>query len=99
MEEECGNVKYSLRILRRGLARCQFNEGLLTKAIKQQEKLHNMDGARGMLSMLKHEAIERVWKGVLEGALFEARAGRTLVARKFLQYLIQHVPWYAVRPI
>ena len=94
MEEECGHVKYSLKILRKGLSRCQFNEGLLTKAIKQQEKLHNMEEARGMLSILKHESIERVWKAVLEGALLEARAGRIIVARKFLQYLIQHVPWY-----
>ena len=32
-------------------------------------------------------------QAVLEGALLEARAGRIQVARKFLQYLIQHVPW------
>ena len=32
-------------------------------------------------------------QAVLEGALLEARAGRIPVARKFLQYLIQHVPW------
>jgi hypothetical protein len=47
-----------------------------------------------MLSVLKYESIDRVWKAVFEGALLEARAGRIIVARKFLQYLIQHVPWY-----
>jgi hypothetical protein len=45
-----------------GLSQCKLNEGLLTKAIKQQEKLHDVDAARGMLSALRHESIERVWK-------------------------------------
>ena len=49
-----------------GLSQCKLNEGLLTKAIKQQEKLHDVDAARGMLSALRHESIERVWK-VREG--------------------------------
>lgn len=49
-----------------GLSQCKLNEGLLTKAIKQQEKLHDVDAARGMLSALRHESIERVWK-VTEG--------------------------------
>jgi hypothetical protein len=35
-----------------------------------------------------------IYRAVLEGALLEARAGRITVARKFLQYLIQQVPWY-----
>ena len=44
------------------MSQCKLNEGLLTKAIKQQEKLHDVDAARGMLSALRHESIERVWK-------------------------------------
>jgi predicted Zn-dependent protease len=35
MEEECGNLGQALKILKRGLRECQFNESLLTKAIKQ----------------------------------------------------------------
>ena len=44
-----------------------FNELLLTRAIKQHEKLHNLSAARTMLSILKHKSIERVWKAVFEG--------------------------------
>ena len=50
-----------------GLSQCRLNEGLLTKAIKQQEKLHDVQAARGMLSVLRHESIERVWKVDLSG--------------------------------
>ncbi len=94
MEEECGKLRESLKILRHGLKMCNFNEGLLTKAIRQQERLHKLKDARGMLSVLKYESIEKVWRAVLEGALLEARAGRLSVARKVLKFLIQNVPWY-----
>ena len=94
MEDELGNVESSLIILRKGLRKCAFNEGLLTKAIKQQERLHNLREAREMLSVLKHESIDRVWRAVLEGSLLEARAGEIAVARKLLKYLMCHVPWY-----
>eukprot|EP01041_Mallomonas_annulata_P006669 gene6669-13501_t len=95
MEDELGNIESSLIILRKGLRQCNnFNEGLLTKAIKQQERLHNLREAREMLSCLKHQSIDRVWKAVLEGALLEARAGEIAVARKLLKYLMWHVPWY-----
>jgi tetratricopeptide (TPR) repeat protein len=43
---------------------------------------------------LKHVGIEKVWRSVLEGALLEARAGNTLMARRVLKYLMHHVPWY-----
>eukprot|EP00607_Mallomonas_marina_P009137 CAMPEP_0182422658 /NCGR_PEP_ID=MMETSP1167-20130531/8401_1 /TAXON_ID=2988 /ORGANISM="Mallomonas Sp, Strain CCMP3275" /LENGTH=1499 /DNA_ID=CAMNT_0024600895 /DNA_START=12 /DNA_END=4508 /DNA_ORIENTATION=+ len=94
MEDELGNIESSLIILRRGLRQCTFNEALLTKAIKQQERLHNLREAREMLSVLKHEPIDRAWRAVLEGTLLEARAGEIATARKFLKYLISHVPWY-----
>ena len=54
--------KIASTVLPTGLSQCKLNEGLLTKAIKQQEKLHDVDAARGMLSALRHESIERVWK-------------------------------------
>jgi hypothetical protein len=40
---------------------------------------------------LKHQPLERVWKAVFEGALFEARAGKTNAARQFLKYLLENV--------
>ena len=83
LEEECGEIRSSLKVLRKGLLTCTFNEALLTKAIKQQERLNNVDDARKMLSVLKHEAIDRVWKSMLEGALLEARAGRILLTFLF----------------
>ena len=47
-----------------------------------------------MLSQLKHSSIDKVWKSVLEGSLFEARCGNIDIARKLFKYLISHVPWY-----
>lgn len=91
MEEECGDSKYSLKILRKGLSLCSFHEGLLTRALKQLEKLHNVHEARGMLSALKYESIDKVWRAVLEGALLESRIGRVDVARRFFKYLMSHV--------
>lgn len=38
--------------------------------------------------------LSQVWKSVLEGALFEARTGNVVIARKLFKYLISHVPWY-----
>jgi hypothetical protein len=35
-----------------------------------------------------------VWKSVLEGTLFEARAGNIAVSRKLFKYLMTHVSWY-----
>lgn len=93
MEDECGHTENSLVILKRGL-KLNFNEALLTRAIKQQERLHDMDAARHMLSMLKRESIDRVWRAIFEGALLEARAGQFRVARQWLKYLMDQVPWY-----
>ena len=80
--------------MRRGLQKCRYNEGLLTKAIRHLERLHRLNDARGMLSALKHESMEKVWKSILEGAMLEARAGRLKVARELFKLLIQNVPWY-----
>jgi hypothetical protein len=93
MEDECGNIKYSLKILGRGLEVCKFNEALLTKAVKQQERLRRLEEARVMLGVLKRESIERVWRAVMEGALLEARAGKIEIARGFLKLLMQNVAW------
>jgi tetratricopeptide (TPR) repeat protein len=94
MEEECGNLERSLTILRKGARTSNYNEVLLTKAIKQHERMNNLSGAREMLGRLKAEAIDVTWRTVLEGALLEARAGNIVVARRFLFALMGKVPWY-----
>ncbi|CBN74834.1 conserved unknown protein [Ectocarpus siliculosus] len=94
LEEEFGDLSRCSQILRRGLTFCEYSETLLIKAVKQEERAGNLDGARELLSRLKHVGIENVWRTVLEGALLEARSGNTDVARKVLKYLMTHVPWY-----
>lgn len=97
MEEDCGDLMASLRVLRKGLSRCSFNEGLLTRALKQLERLHGIQEARGILSILKYESIDKVWRSILEGALLESRIGRIDVARRFFKYLMHHVRYLSVR--
>lgn len=95
LEEDCGDIKRSLKVLKKGLEHFNhFNDQLLTRAIKQQERLNNVEDARKMLSVLKHESIDKGWKPMLEGALMEGRDGKIQAAREFLKYLISHVPWY-----
>jgi tetratricopeptide (TPR) repeat protein len=94
MEEECGNLEQSLLILRKGARTNSYNEVLLTKAIKQHERLNNLNGAREMLGKLQEEAIETTWRTVLEGSLLESRAGNIEMARKLLSALMKRVSWY-----
>jgi tetratricopeptide (TPR) repeat protein len=94
LEEECGDLQKCSQLLRRGLMFCEYSEVLLIKAIKHEERMGSIAGARELLSRLKHVGIEKVWRTVLEGALLEARAGNADVARKVLKYLMTHVPWY-----
>ena len=94
MEEECGHMDKCLAILRRGARTSNYNEVLLTKAIKQHERMNNLSGAREMLGRLQAEAIDMIWRTVLEGALLESRAGNIAVARRLLLALMQRVPWY-----
>jgi tetratricopeptide (TPR) repeat protein len=94
MEEEFGCFEQSLMILQDGLRYCQHNEGLLTKAVKQHERRDENNLARQMLSGLLHESVDRVWRSILEGALFEVRSGEFAAARKIFKFLMQHVSWY-----
>ncbi|KAL3917984.1 MAG: hypothetical protein SGILL_004455, partial [Bacillariaceae sp.] len=94
LEEECGNMSICTKILATGLEYCEYNENLLSRAIKHEEKLGNLPRARELLARLKHVGIEKVWRSVLEGALLEARAGNDAMARRVLKYLMHHVPWY-----
>ena len=77
-----------------GLEYCHYNEGLLAKAARHNEKKYEVILAREMLGALKPEAIDRVWRAVFEGALFESRSGKPHVARQLFKYLMQHVSWY-----
>jgi len=94
LEEESGNLERCASLLSEGLSYCEYNENLLTKAIKHEERMGNLTRARQLLARLKHVGIEKVWRTVLEGALLEARAGNVGMARRVLKYLMHHVPWY-----
>mmetsp|Transcript_10471 Transcript_10471/g.15963 ORF Transcript_10471/g.15963 Transcript_10471/m.15963 type:complete len:1224 (+) Transcript_10471:145-3816(+) len=94
MEEECGHLEESLKILRRGARINKYNDVLLTKAIKQHERLNNIGGAREMLGRLQDGSIDDIWRTVLEGALLESRAGNIAVARKLLAALMNKISWY-----
>lgn len=94
MEEENGRLRRALNILSLGLKVCKVNESLLTRVIRLQERLHKYSEVRGMLSVLKYESVDRIWKSVLEGTLFEARTGNIAISRKLFKYLMKHVSWY-----
>lgn len=94
MEEENGHPIAALHILTLGIMICKLNDTLLPRLIKLYERLHHHTKIRGVLSALKYETFDRAWKSILEGSLFEARAGNFLVSRRIFKYLMKHVPWY-----
>ncbi len=94
MEEECGNQGKCRRILRVGLKFSPLNENLFVKALKVEEKLKNYDEVRKMLATLRDSPVERTWKMLLEGALFEGRCKNTAGARKAFRFLIKNFPNY-----
>ncbi len=75
-------------ILLEGLTHCPYSESLLVKALKHEERIGNLPGARSLMSRLKAESVERTWKTVLEGGLLEARAGNLHVAREVFKVLL-----------
>ena len=90
MEEECGNIVKARQILRVGLRFSALNENLFVKAMKVDEKLKNYQGVRQLLSTLKDVNLERAWRMVLEGALFEGRVGNKEAARTAFRYLLKN---------
>jgi len=94
MEEECGRLHHCQQILHEGLNYCNYSESLLTKAIKHEERMGNLGGARALLGRLRTQTVDKQWRTILEGALLEARHGNVVIARKVFKYLMQHVPWY-----
>lgn len=81
MEEECGNTMLSWRILQVGLRFNQLNENLFVKAVKVLEKLKNYEDVRRLLSELSDVPLEKTWRILMEGALFEGRIGNKVGAR------------------
>lgn len=94
MEEECGQLDRCAEILTAGLSYCPYNESLMVKGIKHEERMGNLAAARALLSRLRNQSIDKAWRTIMEGGLLEARAGNISVARKIFQYLIKNVPWY-----
>ncbi|EFA76592.1 hypothetical protein PPL_10361 [Heterostelium album PN500] len=94
MEEDYGRLEKCQQILQLGLKYCPFNENLLIKGIRHEEKMDNLEGARALLSQLRDQSIFKTWRAVMEGGLLEARAGNIEIARKIFKYLMKHVPWY-----
>lgn len=75
MEEECGNILKSWQILTEGLRFSHLNENLFIKAIKVDEKLGHFDNVRKLVSSMNNVPLEKSWRMILEGALFEGRIG------------------------
>lgn len=71
-----------------------MNENLFVKAIKVEEKGRNFDRVRELLSVLKDVSIDRSWRMILEGALFEGRCGNKEGARKAFRHLIKNCQSY-----
>lgn len=94
MEEENGYPDKALKILNLSIIICKLNESLLPRIIKLRERQHQYDRIRGVLSALKYEALEKSWKSILEGSLFEARIGNFKTTRDNLKFLMRYVPWY-----
>lgn len=82
MEEECGRLKKCQELLRAGLSSVPFNESLMVKAIRLEEKMGNFQAARNVLAKLQFVDFSKSWRVILEGGSLEARAGNVQVARK-----------------
>ena len=94
MEEECGNQEKSRKILIEGLKFSNLNENLFIKAIKVEEKLGNIEAVRDLLADLKGVSIDKTWKMLLEGALFEGRIGNKEGARSQFRDLMDKCQTY-----
>lgn len=66
----------------------QLNENLFIKAIKVDEKLGDYDSVRKLVSSVESIPLDRSWRMMLEGALFEGRIGNQAEARKIFKKLL-----------
>jgi hypothetical protein len=60
------------------------------KAIKIEEKGGNLLRIRQLLGLLNEVPFEKVWRLILEGALFEGRNGNKEGTRTVFKYLISN---------
>lgn len=89
MEEECGNQLLSWKILQVGLRFNPLNENLFVKAVKVLEKLKKYEEIRALMSDLADVPLEKSWRILMEGALFEGRIGNQDGARRAFGYLTE----------
>lgn len=98
MEEECGNQKVSRDILIQGLKFNPLNENLFIKAIKVEEKIGNFTEIRKMIKKIIDAPVDKTWRILLEGALFEGRTSNREAARTQFNHLLKkcktHGPIY-----
>lgn len=85
LEEDCGQLALFDRLLHLGLKFCPYSENLLTKVVRHEEQAHNLTAARALLGHIRFIQFDQSWRLMLEGALLEARAGETQVARRVFQ--------------
>ena len=77
-----------------GLKFSSLNENLFIKAIKVEEKLGNTEAVRTLISELSDVAIDKCWRMLLEGALFEGRIGNRPAARSQFRSLMDKCQSY-----
>ena len=94
MEEDAGELKRSLYALEMALQRCEPQEALLIKALKQYERVGDLAGARSVMARVADADLEKTRRFLAEGALFEARAGSEKTARQVFKYLLQNAGSY-----
>jgi hypothetical protein len=73
--------------LENGLKFSLLNENLFIKAIKVDEKLGEFENIRKLISSVESVPLDKSWRMVLEGALFEGRIGNQAEARKIFAKL------------
>ena len=77
-----------------GLKFSLLNENLFIKAIKVDEKLGEFENIRKLISSVETVPLDKSWRMVLEGALFEGRIGNQAEARKIFTKLLAECKSY-----
>jgi la-related protein 1 len=80
--------------LENGLKFSLLNENLFIKAIKVDEKLGEFENIRKLISSVATVTLDKSWRMVLEGALFEGRIGNQVEARKIFAKLLAECKSY-----
>ena len=89
MEEELANLTKCRDILEAGLRFNRLNENLFLKKIKTDEREKKYEAVRSSLAQLKNVPLDKSWKLMLQGALFEGRVGNVDSCRTVISFLVQ----------